>query len=162
MRRKKTDYTGRYSPVVKHNTTLSQNSGKHKNHAVKSISDEILDSFSRYHTGKHSQYRFKIVGNSLTIVISQCGDINAKVREFSLGSITENSQLKLNQSIYLSKKLPSGNIFNVADLIGIDTDSLIRQCQDYVHKHVYLADPEREKTQFKTISGPNFKVKRRI
>jgi hypothetical protein len=161
MRRKKTDYTGNYSPKVKYNTCLSQDTGKHKS-KVESMSSKILDSYGRYHTGKHSQYRLKIAGNSLVIVISQYGEINHKVREFTLGDVTENSQLKLNQSIYLSNKIPSGNIFNVADLIGVDTDSLIRQLQDYVSKHVYLADPEREKTQFKTISGPNFKVKRRI
>ena len=162
MRRKKTDYTGVYSPGVKHSTSLSQDIGKHKSASVKSIDASVLDSFSRYHSGKYSQYRFKVSGNSLILVISQCGKINSKVRELTIGDITASSQFKLCDRITLSKKKTDGTIFDVATLIGVETDLLIRQCQDYSHKHAYIGDPSVDKPTYKSLSGSNWKLKKRI
>ena len=162
MRRKKTDYTGHYSPGVKYSTSLSQDSPKHKNASIKSIDASILDGFSRYHSGKYSQYRFKVAGNSLILVISQCGKINHKVRELTIGDITANNQFKLCDRIFLSKKKTDGNIFEVAALIGVETDLFIRQCQDFSDKHTYLSDPSVDKPTYKSLSGSNWKLKKRI
>lgn len=164
MRRKKTDYTGHYSPSVKHSTALSQGSSKHKDTSVKAIDASVLDGFSRYHSGKYSQYRFKISGNALMITISQCGNINHAVREFTLGSITEYGQFKLSEKIFLSRKKSEGTIFHVANLVGVECDRMILQCQDCCDRHSAYGGKLRipDKPSYKPLSGSNWKLKKRI
>lgn len=128
---KKSFYTGNTTPPKKHSTSLSQESGKYRQHSHQpgTIDTQILNSYGRVHSSKEREYRFKISESVVYLVISQCGDIHDRVREIAIGK-NINGNFKLFPKIKLSNKF-EGHIFHVAELVDVPTDKLLASAQKF-------------------------------
>jgi hypothetical protein len=162
MRRKKTDYTGRYFQPKVAIASLSANTPKHKESKASQYDTAMLATFSRYHTAAYYQYRFTCIGNALTIEISQIGnDIHNRFRSMVLGTI-DNGIFFLADKIYMSARKQDASIFDVSDYLGMDTpNTLVQQCVDFASKYS-TDDRECDRSQYRDLSGSNWKLKKRI